>query len=453
MNIAVIGTGYVGLVTGACLAGSGQAVVCLDKNRQKISMLQAGRLPFHEPGLAPLIARTQTSGKLSFGLFPENTAELARAGVIFLAVGTPSGPDGHADLASLLECARQLADILKHDALIVVKSTVPVGTCEQIQGIFDRNNAHAPGRKCMLASNPEFLAESSAVADFQNPERIVIGCNDAAAARILRKLYLPFDPHGERTMCMSLRSAEFSKYACNASLAARISLINELSCIGGAMGADMDDVCRVLKSDQRIGRHYLEPGPGYGGSCLPKDLRALLAMAGDHGEAATMLRGVQAVNEAQVQRLYTYVCDSLRHKPRPCRIGIWGMAFKAGTDDLRDSPSLALARLLLSAGISIRVYDPLAGLSARALIAEPGLVVCPDIYAACEGIHVLLVMTDCREFRNADFSLIADRMQTSLLIDTRNIYPGGQLERYGIERLAAGQVRRARPLPLRASLP
>lgn len=441
MDIAVIGTGYVGLVTGACLADSGHRVICYDKNRQKIGMLQAGKLPFFEPGLEALIARGQGRGTLAFKPFLGADAGLEQADVVFLTIGTPSREDGRADLASLLECAEQLAATLTRDAIIAVKSTVPVGTCEYIQGLFDHPVALAAERTCVVASNPEFLAESRAVLDFQHPERIVIGCDEPRACDILRALYKPFDPQGDRTLVMSLRSAEFAKYACNATLAARISMVNELACIAGSLDVDMRAVCRVLKTDPRIGPHYLEPGAGYGGSCLPKDIRALMAMARDQGEPATLLHGVEVVNAAQAQRLFDTVVARLGGTSDRRCVALWGLAFKAGTDDLRESPSLVLARQLLKAGLRIQAYDPVAGPAARALIPDLGFELHTDLYSACEGADLLVVMTDWEEFRAVDFSRVARSLSSALVLDGREIYDAERLRQQGLTHLDVGQCR------------
>jgi len=449
MNIAIIGTGYVGLVTAACFAQTGQHVVCFDKDPRKITMLRGGTVPFHEPGLEALVVEGQASGHLAFRSSLRAGEGLERADVIFLAIGTPTGPDGRADLDDLLDCAGRLARILTRDALVVVKSTAPVGTCQRIQDVLDAQSPHTPRPRFVVASNPEFLAEARAVADFQHPERIVIGCEDEDACRVLQDLYAPFDPDGNRIRTMDVRSAEFAKYACNAMLAARLSMVNELACIAGQLDADMRSVCGVLGTDPRIGPHYLRPGPGYGGSCLPKDLRALMAMARDHGEPAYMLHSVEAVNVAQVQRLLDTILASLAYELEGRCIALWGLSFKAGTDDLREAPSLALARGLLGAGARVRAYDPVAGGAARARLSDAAFESCADPYAACEEADVLVVMTEWDEFRQPDFSRLARTLGAAMVFDCRNLYEAAQLRRHGLVHVELGQrpMLAAHPLP------
>jgi len=448
MNIAIIGTGYVGLVTGACFAQAGHHVACFDKDAAKIAMLRSGKAPLHEPGLDGLLAEGLAQGRLEFHSDLRPGAGLERAEVIFLTIGTPTGRDGRAHLEDLLDCAGRLARILRHGALVVVKSTAPVGTCERVQEILDMQSPAVPRPRFVVASNPEFLAEARAVEDFQHPERIVIGCGDEGARRVLEALYAPFDPSGDRILEMDVRSAEFAKYACNAMLAARISMVNELACIAGQFDVDMRAVCGVLRTDPRIGPHYLRPGAGYGGSCLPKDLRALMAMARDHGEPAYMLHSVEAVNAGQVERLFDAILASLAYELSGRCVALWGLSFKAGTDDLREAPSLALARGLIGAGARVRAYDPVAGGAARARIADEGFELCADAYAACEGSDILVVMTEWEEFRRPDFSRIAGELGTGMVFDCRNLYEAGVLRRHGLLHLEVGQ----RP-PLAAAPP
>lgn len=452
MNIAIIGTGYVGLVTGACFAQAGVDVTCLDKDLRKIEMLRQGRVPFHEPGLEALIAEGRESGRLSFQSTLEPDLSLERAEVIFLAVGTPTGPDGRAMLADLLECAGLLARTLTHGTLVVVKSTVPVGTCEEIRSVLDTQSSVVPRPRFVVASNPEFLAEGRAVEDFLHPGRIVIGCDEPEACRTLRQLYAPFDPDGSRSLVMDVRSAEYAKYACNAALAARISMVNELACIAGQLGVDMHAVCKVLKTDPRIGPHYLQPGAGYGGSCLPKDLRALISMAQDHGEPAYMLHSVETVNTGQCERLLDTLLACMAYDFRGRCVALWGLAFKAGTDDLREAPSLALTRGLLEAGARVRAYDPVAGQSAETLITDSMFELCPDAYEACEEADALVVMTDWEEFRQADFARVADKLNLGMVFDCRQLYDAAELERHGLRHLEIGQRPAAIPQPLTHSL-
>lgn len=449
MNIAIIGTGYVGLVTGACLAQTGQHVTCIDKNLQKIAMLESGIVPFYEPGLEALIAQGSASGHLKFQAALDLEAGLERADIVFLAIGTPTAQDGRAYLTDLLESATRLARVLTRNTVIVVKSTVPVGTCARIQTIFDTQSPLVPRPKFVVASNPEFLAEGRAVADFQQPERIVIGCEDDTARDMLKALYAPFDPSGDRILSMDRRSAEFAKYACNAMLAARISMVNELACIAGQLNVDMRSVCGVLRTDPRIGPHYLQPGAGYGGSCLPKDLRALMGMARDHGEPAYMLHSVEAVNVGQGQRLFDTLLACLGYELQGRCVALWGLSFKAGTDDLREAPSLTLVRALVRAGARVRAYDPAAGQAAKTLIPDALFDLCSDAYAACDDADVLVVMTDWEEFKHPDFARIADKLNAATVFDCRHLYEAAPMREHGLLHLEVGQ---RPPLAARPSL-
>jgi UDPglucose 6-dehydrogenase len=444
MNIAVVGTGYVGLVTGACFAQAGQHVMCIDKDKKKIAALGQGRAPFHEPGLDELISAGLASGELRFQAGLNTGRCLDCIDVIFLAIGTPTAADGRACLNDLLDCVGTLARELRRNTIVVVKSTVPVGTCERIQAILDTQCPQLPKPRFVVASNPEFLAEGRAVADFQHPERIVIGCADEGARRVLRDLYQPFLT-GARILNMDIRSAEFAKYACNAMLAARISMVNELACIAGRLDVDMRAVCGVLGSDSRIGPHYLQPGAGYGGSCLPKDLRALMSMARDYGEPADMLHSVETVNVGQARRLFDAIATCLAYEFEGRCVALWGLAFKAQTDDLREAPSLTLIHELLDAGARVRAHDPAAGPSAAALIPLPMFEVCRDAYAACEGADILVVMTDWEEFKEPDFALLAAKLKIGAVFDCRQLYETESLRRHGLLHWMVGSR------PIRAS--
>jgi len=454
MKLAIVGTGYVGLVTAACLAKAGNEVTCIDNNVSKLARIAAGQLPFHEPQLPCLVNEGRAAGRLRFtGSLRDGVQD---ASIIFLSIGTPSAADGCADTSSLLACVASLAEMLDHDCLVVVKSTAPVGTCDALQQIFRSTlRARGAGLNIEVACNPEFLAEGSAVHDFLEPARIVIGTASAQASAMLRQLYAPFDADGKRMLAMELRSAEFAKYACNAMLAARVSMVNELSAIAAQMGADMDAVSSVLRTDPRIGGRYLQPSVGYGGSCLPKDLRALIRMAQDRQEPATLLRSVELVNQRQVRLLFDairqYVGDDLGH----CRIAVWGLAFKPDTDDIREAPSLILIRMLLDAGAQVSAYDPVANKPVRRVIHDAALNLTDDAYAACDGSDALVVITEWDEFRSPDFSRLTRCLASPAVFDARNLYRREQLAAFGLRHYRIGQAgkapRQAVPTPYAAS--
>lgn len=437
MKVAIVGTGYVGLVTGACFAEAGNEVVCVDSNEDKVQCMRTGRLAFYEPGLKELVGPLQATGRLSF---TSRLAEGCRdARVVFLAVGTPSNADGCADIASLLACTAELAAALVAPCLVIVKSTAPVGTCERLQQLLDeRLDQRGTGWRVEVASNPEFLAEGRAVEDFRHPSRIVIGAASDTAIQTLRSLYEPFDPESTRTLLMDVRSAEFAKYACNAMLAARVSLINELAGIAARLGADIQPVCRVLQTDPRIGGQYLQPGAGFGGSCLPKDLRALIRMAQDQHEPASLLRSVEQVNQRQIKLLFDAIATHLGGDVRGRCIAIWGLAFKPGTDDVREAPSLALVRQLLSAGAKVRGYDPVAMPAVESLLASPGLTLAETARQALKGADVLAVMTEWDEFRQPDFKAMAAMLTARAVFDARHLYRRSEVTQAGLQHYRPG---------------
>lgn len=433
MNVAIIGTGYVGLVTGAGLASAGNRVTCIDSDSAKIDLLRRGQVPFVEPGLPELVAAGIRAGRLNF---TDRLLDGCRsAAVIILAVGTPSNEDGEADLTALRECARRLADMLRDDCVVVVKSTVPPGTCQAMQEMF--NGRHPSGRSCArIASNPEFLAEGSAVEDFCRPARIVVGADDADTIAVLESLYAPFDPDGTRTLTMDLRTAEFAKYACNAMLAARLAAVNELANIADGCEADIPSVFRVVGADPRIGGHYLHPGPGFGGSCLPKDLRALRDIATRHGEDSLLLQSVERVNLAQLDRLMEAIGAVFPDGLEGRLIALWGLAFKPGTDDVRESPALRLLDRLLARGARLQVFDPAvtripqaenAGLTAHAGPAE-----------ACNGAELLCVMTRWPEFLDPDWRDISARMHNAAVLDPHFLYDPAAVRQAGLRYLGSG---------------
>lgn len=437
MNIVIVGAGYVGLVSACCLAEAGNRVTCVDHDTRKLALLNAAKVPFHEPGLTELLADQLRNGRLSF----ENQIAHAMVGadIVFLAVGTPAQENGKANLENLLQCVRALADTAFDDCIVVVKSTVPVGTCDHIEDLLNRSRETHPDQpRVRVVSNPEFLAEGRAIEDFRHPERIVIGANDRHSATILAGLYAPFDPDGRRLMFMSRRSAEFSKYACNAMLAARISMMNELAAIAGGLNADMNAVISVLKRDPRIGAHYLQPGAGYGGSCLPKDLQALIHAAEAVGEPAYLLRSVQHVNREQVSRLLAAIRTHFQNRLSGRRIAVWGLSFKPGTDDVRAAPSLGLISKLLAEDTQVNAYDPVAIHATQHALNHPDLHYADSAMAACSNADALVVMVEWEEFRKPNWAEVAAAMRGRMVLDGRGIYDGEHLRRHGLEHCHLG---------------
>ena len=439
MNIVVVGSGYVGLVTGCCLAEAGSHVTCVDHDERKVALLLEGRVPFHEPGLDDILHAQLRAGRLRF------ETRIARAmqgaDIVFLAVGTPPQEDGNANLDNLLRCTHELAATAFEDCVVVIKSTVPVGTGDSVEAILNDGRRRYPGQpRLSVVSNPEFLAEGRAVQDFRHPARVVIGTSDRQAAETLKSLYAPFVASDDQLMVMDRRSAEFAKYACNAMLAARISMVNELAGLAGGLGADIRQICRVVGSDTRIGASYLQPGAGYGGSCLPKDLHALIHAAKRIGHPAELLQGVQGVNERQRDRLFELIRARFDGKLSGRRIAVWGLSFKPRTDDIRAAPSLTLIRRLLSQGAQVFAYDPVANAAAAADLEADSLA--PSVGAlqfgetaqlVCEGADALVLMTEWDEFREPDFERLASVMKGRAIFDARGCYDGEALAARGFE--------------------
>ena len=439
MNITLFGTGYVGLVTGACLAEMGNRIHCVDVDAAKVAALQAGEVPIFEPGLAALVAANQRQGRLLFTL--DAAAGVGHGDVIFVAVGTPGDQHGAADLVHVLRAATTIGEHLERTAVIVTKSTVPVGTAEQVR----RTVAEALARRgrtvrYAVVANPEFLKEGNAVADFMKPDRIVIGSDDAWAARALERLYAPFNRNHDKILHMDLRSAELTKYAANVMLAARVSLMNEFANLAERLGADVEAVRQGIGADPRIGYDFIYPGCGYGGSCFPKDVRALLRMAEEQGYDAALVRAVDAVNERQKQRLFDKLRRRLGGDLEGRTIALWGLAFKPNTDDMREAPSRALMEALWQAGATVRAYDPQALGAARALYGErPDLVLCPTRDDALQGADALAVATEWNEFRSPDFAAVKAALAQPVIVDGRNLYDGAALAKQGFVYDAIGR--------------
>ena len=425
MRIAVIGTGYVGLVTGTCFAESGNDVTCVDIDKFKIEALRRGEIPIYEPGLSELVVRNTASDRLHFTT--DAASAVRQAEIVYLAVGTPQADDGSANLTYLYEAVDQVATHLAENAIIVTKSTVPVGTCA---GIFDRLKKNT-GRDCDVASNPEFLKEGAAINDFMFPDRVVVGVRRPEVGEILRQLYAPFLRTDKPFLIMSPESAELTKYVANALLATKISFINEMANICSEMGADINDVRRGIGHDQRIGFAFLFPGVGYGGSCFPKDVRAMIRMADKYDVEARVLLAVDQVNEYQKLVLLNRVKSHFGGKIHGRRIAVWGLAFKPRTDDVREAPSLVLIDALLELGADLYVHDPVAMENVRKDYGDR-LHYAARPMDALEGAEALIIMTEWGEFRHPDFAEMRRHMTQPVVFDGRNLYEPEQLKAAGI---------------------
>ena len=443
MKISIIGTGYVGLVTGTCLAESGNDVICMDIDERKISMLNSGAVPIYEPGLEELIKRNVVSGRLSF------TTDMAHAvrnsEFIFIAVGTPPGEDGCADLKHVLGAAREIASSMNGYKVIINKSTVPVGTGDKVRAAVEGRTKH----KFDVVSNPEFLKEGAAVEDFMKPDRIVVGADNPRAAALMQDLYAPFVRTGKPILIMDIRSAEMTKYASNAMLATKISFINEMANICVGLGADIDSVRRGMGYDRRIGFDFLFPGVGYGGSCFPKDVKALVRTAREHKVHAQVLQAVEAVNERQKNLLSEMIIQHFLPKggrkggrsTKPLNgktVAIWGLSFKPRTDDMREAPSVVIIHNLLRAGAAVRAHDPVATEEARKIFKKT-IVFTEDGYDALKGADALAVVTEWNEFRTPDFLKIKKQLKKPLIFDGRNIYNQEELGKMGFTYYGIGR--------------
>ena len=439
MKVTIFGSGYVGLVSGACLAEAGNQVVCVDVDEQKVARLNRGEVPIHEPGLDALIRRNREGGRLEF------TTDAARAvehGLFqLIAVGTPPGEDGSADLSHVLDVARVIGDKLSRYAIIVTKSTVPVGTADKVRtevsAALSRRGASV---EFDVVANPEFLKEGAAVQDFMKPDRVVVGTDNPRTTELLRALYDPFTRNHDRLIVMDIRSAELTKYAANAMLATKISFMNELANVAERVGADIEKVRVGIGSDPRIGYNFIYPGTGYGGSCFPKDVKALIRSAREVGYSADILRAVEAVNERQKSLLVRKLRRVLGGQLQGRRFALWGLAFKPNTDDLREAPSRVIIDELLAGGASVRAYDPVAMTAAAQIYAgESRLTLTRDAYEACEGADALLIATEWREFRSPDFERLQQLLAAPRIFDGRNLYEPSLLSRLGFEYYATGR--------------
>jgi UDPglucose 6-dehydrogenase len=427
MHVAVIGSGYVGLVAGACLAESGNDVICVDNDREKIARLQRNEIPIYEPGLEPMGQRNRAEGRLTFTTDIASAVKSSR--VIFIAVGTPPGEDGSADLQHVLGVAREIGRHMNEPKIVVTKSTVPVGTAEKVRAAVKAETAIG----FAVCSNPEFLKEGAAIEDFMRPDRVVIGVDTDEAKTVMGELYAPFTRQGgNRIIFMDIASAEVTKYAANAMLATRISFMNQMALFCELVGADVHNVRLGIGSDQRIGRAFLYPGPGYGGSCFPKDVKAIIRTADDLGLSLDVLKSVEAVNECQklvvLDKVKRYLGADLKGKT----IAIWGLAFKAETDDMRESPTIPLIEGLLGAGARVQAHDPKATDSARGIFGDR-VMYAADPYSAAHGADALLLMTEWLVYRNPDFERLLALLRRPLLVDGRNLYDPARLKALGFE--------------------
>ncbi|QGR86789.1 nucleotide sugar dehydrogenase [Burkholderia multivorans] len=455
MKITIIGTGYVGLVTGACLAEIGHDVFCLDVDPRKIEILNNGGVPIHEPGLLEIIARNRSAGRLRFSTDIE--ASVAHGEIQFIAVGTPPDEDGSADLQYVLEAARNIGRHMTGFKVIVDKSTVPVGTAQRVRGVVEealaaRGLAGSVAHRFSVVSNPEFLKEGAAVDDFMRPDRIIIGVDDdetgTVAREKMKKLYAPFNRNHERTIYMDVRSAEFSKYAANAMLATRISFMNEMSNLADKVGADIEAVRRGIGSDPRIGYHFLYAGVGYGGSCFPKDVQALIRTAGENGQPLRILEAVEAANHAQKDVLIGKIERRFGADLSGREFAVWGLAFKPNTDDMREAPSRRLIAALLARGATVRAYDPVALDEARRVfaldlgedsdaLARLQFVDTQD--AAVIGADALVIVTEWKEFKSPDFTRLKAELKAPVIFDGRNLYEPDAMAELGIDYYAIGR--------------
>jgi len=425
MRVAMIGTGYVGLVSGACFADFGHEVICVDKDKAKIAALLRGEMPIYEPGLNDMVGANMRAARLKF------TSELAGAvedaDAVFIAVGTPSRRgDGFADLSFVYDAAREIARALDGFTVVITKSTVPVGTCDEVERIIRETR---PDAACAVVSNPEFLREGAAIQDFKHPDRIVIGTTDARARELMSELYRPLYLNRSPIMFTDRRTAELIKYAANAFLATKITFINEIADLAEKVGANVQEIARGMGLDNRIGSKFLHAGPGYGGSCFPKDALALIKTAQDHASPLRIVEAVAAVNDARKRAMARKVSAALGGKLRGKTVAILGLTFKPNTDDMREAPSIPLITALQDSGAKVRAYDPAGMEQAKSVIAN--VTFCSDAYSCAEGASVLVIVTEWEQFRALDFDRLKTVMAQPILVDLRNVYRAEEIVRQG----------------------
>lgn len=442
MKVSVIGTGYVGLVTGTCLAESGNDVICMDIDARKIEMLNSGQVPIYEPGLEELIKRNSSHGRLTFTT--DMSAAVKKSDIIFIAVGTPPDEDGSADLKYVLGAAKEIGTHMNRYKIVVNKSTVPVGTADKVRSAIQKKTK----MKFDVVSNPEFLKEGAAIEDFMKPDRIVIGVDSTKAADLMKELYAPFVRTEHPIIVMDVRSSEMTKYVSNAMLATKISFINEMAIICAGVGADIDNVRKGIGHDRRIGFEFLFPGVGYGGSCFPKDVKALAQTAKDHGVDSKMLEAVETVNERQKKLLFNMILEHFNGKTKKSKtakkplagktIAVWGLSFKPRTDDMREAPSVEIINNLMKAGATVKAHDPVALHEARKIFKNKVTLVNDD-YDALHGADALAVVTEWNEFRTPDFGKIKKLLKKPVIFDGRNIYKQNELRKMGFTYYGIGR--------------
>ena len=432
MKIAVIGSGYVGLVAGTCFAETGNSVICVDKDVAKIDALKAGRIPIYEPGLEELVKRNVAEERLTFST--DLADSVKKSLVLFIAVGTPPGDDGSSDLSAVLAVAKAIGKSMDGFKVIVDKSTVPVGTARRVQAAIRAETAHPFD----VVSNPEFLKEGAAIDDFMKPDRVVVGCDDPRTAEIMKELYAPFVRTGKPILCMDVESAELTKYAANAMLATRISFMNEIATMCEKVGANVDQVRRGIGLDARIGPSFLFPGIGYGGSCFPKDVKAIVKTAESVGYDFKVLKAVEDVNESQKRWMLRKVEAHFGADLKGRTFGLWGLSFKPQTDDMREAPSIVVVNGLLERGATVRVCDPVAMEEARKLHFGDRVTYCKKNYEAIDGADALLVLTEWNEFRHPDFDRIKSLLKKPVIFDGRNCYVSYDLPGKGFDYTCVG---------------
>lgn len=444
MRIAIFGTGYVGLVTGTCLAEVGNEVICVDVDALKVARLERGEIPIFEPGLTPMVVENHAAGRLQFTT--DAAKAIAHGEIIFIAVGTPPDEDGSADLTHVLDVARTIGSTLEKPAVIVNKSTVPVGTADRVaETIAAELAARGSSVEFEVVSNPEFLKEGDAVQDCLRPDRIIIGSDSASAIASLRSLYAPFNRNHDRIVQMDVRSAELTKYAANAMLATKISFMNEIANIAERVGADIEHVRLGIGSDPRIGYHFIYPGAGYGGSCFPKDVKALEHIARSHDYDPRVLSAVEATNAAQKTRLHGLIDEHFKGDLKGRTFAVWGLAFKPNTDDMREAPSRTLLEQLWASGASVRAYDPEAREEILRIYGErEDLTLCDSQYAVLEGADALVVVTEWKAFRSPDLTRLASSLKEKVIFDGRNIFEPSVIESAGLAYYGIGRGRSIR---------
>lgn len=439
MKVTIFGTGYVGLVTGACLAEVGHQVICVDVDTKKIERIKTGYLPVYEPGLESLVVSNLESGNLQFTTDAPSAVEASN--IIMIAVGTPPNEDGSADLKYVLMVAETIGLHINNQKIIVTKSTVPVGTSDQVSAVIQQSmSACAKNHVFHVASNPEFLKEGAAVGDFMKPDRIIIGIGDNAIKDDLLELYQPFNRSHDRVIFMDLRSAELTKYAANCMLAAKISFMNEMACLAEYLGADIEMVRQGIGADQRIGYHFIYPGCGYGGSCFPKDVQAMIRTAASVGYDSTLLQSIETVNARQKNKLFAYIQQHFKGDIQGKTFAVWGLAFKPKTDDMREAPSRVLMESLWAAGAKVQAYDPEAMDETQRVYGDrDDLQLCGTKEAALKNADALVICTEWQNFRAPDFDLIKQMLHQAVIFDGRNLFEPKRMEQKGFEYYAIGR--------------